>query len=209
MSAGIDEHSPHQQHETERGSVAELRERTEFALDALNVAAGSDDAEIMLRRARELACPIAASIETSELTDVVVFHIGVGMYAVETTYTHHIIRIGNVAPIPDCHSELKGVCVYAGEIVPVFDISTLLGETGEAPSADGWALLLGASEVEMAVLVDGIDSVKSIRTNQLEKLPRAALLSAAGTFINGTLPDGLTFISAARLLDHETMRIAQ
>jgi chemotaxis signal transduction protein len=208
MSVRVDEHSPHQHSDTDRGSVAELRERAEFALDTLTLAAGRNDAETMLRRARELACPIAESIETSELTDVVVFRIGVGKYAVETTHTHHIIRLGNLAPIPDCHGELKGVCVYAGEIVPVFDISKLLGEATEARSANGWALLLGASEIEMAVLVDRIDSVKSIRTNQLEKLPRAALLSAAGTFINGTLPDGLTFLNAARLLEHETMRIA-
>lgn len=208
MSARIDEYSPDQKLETDRGSVAELRERAEFALDTLTVTAGSNDSETMLRRARELARPIAESIETSELTDVVVFCIGVGKYAVETTHTHHIIRIGNLAPIPDCHGELKGVCVYAGEIVPVFDISKLLGEATEAPSTNGWALLLGAGEIEVAVLVDRIDAIKSIRTNHLEKLPRAALLSAAGTFVNGTLPEGLTFISAARLLDHETMRIA-
>lgn len=193
----------------QRGSVAELRERTEVALDSLLVATVSDGAEIMRQRARELAQPIARSIETSELTDVVVFSIGSGSYGIETTHTHHIIRIGSLAPVPGCQDELRGVCVYAGEIVPVFDISRALGEPADRPHTNSWALLLGSTEIEVAVLVDRIEAVRSIRTSQLERLSRAALRSDAGRFIDGTLPEGLTFINAARLLDHEMMRITR
>ncbi len=192
-----------------RGSVSELRERAEVALDTLTVSQDGDGAEVMLQRARELARPLEDSIDTSELTDVVVFHIGRGAYAIETTCTHHIIRVSHLAPVPACHPQLKGVCVYAGEIVPVFDISQVLGETDEIPRANAWALLLGVDEIELAVLVDRIDAVRSIRTSQLERLSRAALRSEAGRFIDGTLPDGLTFINANRLLDHEMMRIAR
>jgi chemotaxis signal transduction protein len=209
MSVHMDDQSPNNTSSPDRGTVKELRERAEVALDTLTVASSHHDADIMLARARDLARPTEVSIETSELTDVVVFHVAAGAYAVETTHTHHIIRISSLAPIPGSEGGLRGVCVYAGEIIPVFDVSDLLGEAGDPPSANGWALLLGSAEIELAVLVDRIDSVRSIRTSQIEKLSRAALLSEAGNFIAGTLPEGLTVINAAQLLDHKTMRVAR
>ncbi len=194
---------------TNRGYVTELRERAEIALDTLTAPPTDFGTELLEQRAQDLARRTDESIDTDDLTDVVVFHVGLGTYAIETTHTHHIVRVTSLAPIPGCDSYLKGVCLYGGEIVPVFDISTVLGETTNIPATNAWAILLGESEIEVAVVVDRVDTLTTIRTNELEKLSRAALISEAGKFIEGTLPSGLTLISAARLLEHETMRISR
>jgi chemotaxis signal transduction protein len=190
-------------------SVNALKERAARALEALDSTSAEDQRGLLDRRARDIARPLTDELEHELLIDVVVFEIGAGVYAIATTHARHIIRVNSLAPIPGQNGTLRGVCVYAGEIIPVFDIAALLGETDHSSEDADWALLLGEETLEAAVLVDRIRSVRSIRAAQLERLPRAALQNEAGKFIDGTLADGLTLIDAQRLLEHECMNVAR
>lgn len=190
-------------------TVATLKERTARLLGALNPASVEQERELLDRRARDIARPFNSEVDQGTLVDVVEFEIGSGVYAIATKHTRHIIRVNILAPIPGQTGTLQGVCVYAGEIVPVFDIAKLLGESGRSSEAADWALLLGDDTLEAAILVDRVRSVRTIRAAQLERLPRAALQNEAGKFIDGTLADGLTLIDATRLLDHECTNVAR
>ena len=191
-----------------RESVATLKERTTLALGALGPSTSAEEHALLDQRARDIARPIRNDLDHEMLIDVVVFEIGSGVYGIATSHALHIARLPTLAPIPGQGGTLRGVCVYAGDIVPVFDIAELLGESDHGDDAN-WGLLLGEESVEAAVLVDRVRSVRSIRAAQLERLPRAALQNEAGKFIDGTLADGLTLIDAKRLLEHECMNVAR
>jgi chemotaxis signal transduction protein len=191
-----------------RSQATVLKERVELALDALESHSREFELGLLDKRARDIARPTKTDVAADSLIDVVAFAIGAGIYAIPTSHTLHIVRITSLAPIPGQTGTLRGVCVYAGEIVPVFDIAALLGEPEENRPVPDWGLMIGTDEVEAAILVDRIQSVKSIRSTQLERLSRAALQNDAGRFIVGTLANGLTLIDADRLLEHECMNVA-
>jgi chemotaxis signal transduction protein len=98
-----------------------------------------------------------------ELRNVIVFSIGTIRYAVELRWVREVVTLGFVTDVPTAPPVLGGVCNLHGAILPVLDVSVLLGlSPGPAPRQGDGALVLEAEGVVCALRVDQVDHVASL-----------------------------------------------
>jgi purine-binding chemotaxis protein CheW len=98
-----------------------------------------------------------------ELRNVIVFSIGTIRYAVELRWVREVVTLGFVTDVPTAPPALGGVCNLHGAILPVLDVSVLLGlSPGPAPRQGDGALVLEAEGVVCALRVDQVDHVASL-----------------------------------------------
>jgi purine-binding chemotaxis protein CheW len=98
-----------------------------------------------------------------ELRNVIVFSIGVVRYAVELRWVREVVTLGFVTDVPTAPSALGGVCNLHGTILPVLDVSVLLGQPpSPSPRQGDGALVLEAEGVVCALRVDQVDHVASL-----------------------------------------------
>jgi len=98
-----------------------------------------------------------------ELRNVIVFSIGPIRYAVELRWVREVVTLGFVTDVPTAPPALGGVCNLHGAILPVLDVSVLLGlPSAPAPRQGDGALVLEAEGVVCALRVDQVDHVASL-----------------------------------------------
>jgi len=98
-----------------------------------------------------------------ELRNVIVFSIGANRYAVELRWVREVVTLGFVTDVPTAPPAVGGVCNLHGSILPVLDVSVLLGQpSGTAPRQGDGALVLEAEGVVCALRVDQVDHVASL-----------------------------------------------
>jgi chemotaxis signal transduction protein len=99
----------------------------------------------------------------AELRNVIVFTIGAVRYAVELRWVREVVSLGFVTGVPTAPTALGGVCNLHGQILPVLDLSALLGHAPGPPARQGdGALVLETEGVICALRVDQVDHVASL-----------------------------------------------
>src|SRR5262245_40293228 len=98
-----------------------------------------------------------------ELRNVIVFSIGAIRYAVELRWVREVVTLGFVTDVPTAPPALGGVCNLHGAILPVLDVSVLLGQPpSAAPRQGDGALVLEAEGGVCGLRVDQVDHVASL-----------------------------------------------
>lgn len=98
-----------------------------------------------------------------ELRNVIIAAIGGVRYAVELRWVREVVRLGFVTSVPTAPAALLGVCNLHGAIVPVLDVTALLGGPSRPPARQGdGALVVDAEGVVCALRVDQVDHVASL-----------------------------------------------
>lgn len=98
-----------------------------------------------------------------ELRNVIVFALGSARYAVELRWVREVVTLGFVTAVPTAPPALTGVCNLHGTILPVLDISALLGQPPGPPARQGdGALVLEAEGMICGLRVDQVDHVASL-----------------------------------------------
>ncbi len=99
----------------------------------------------------------------AELRNVIVFAIGAVRYALELRWVREVVSLGFVTNVPSAPPAIGGVCNLHGSILPVIDLSALLGgPLGPPPRQGDGALVLETDGVVCAVRVDQVDHVASL-----------------------------------------------
>ncbi len=132
----------------------------------------------------------------AELRNVIVFALGAARYALELRWVREVISLGFVTNVPTAPSVLGGVCNLHGTILPVIDLSALLGGPHGPPARQGdGALVLEMDGVVCALRVDQVDNV-------------ASLYEAGGAVIDGA-GRSLTLLDPARLVRRAVDLVAE
>ncbi len=99
----------------------------------------------------------------AELRNVIVFSLGAARYAVEIRWVREVVSLGFVTAVPTAPPSLGGVVNLHGVILPVLDVSALLGQPPGPPARQGdGALVVEAEGVTCALRVDQVDHVASL-----------------------------------------------
>ncbi len=102
----------------------------------------------------------------AELRNVIVFTVGAARYAVELRWVREVVSLGFVTNVPTAPTVLGGVCNLHGVILPVLDVSVLLGGVPGLPARQGdGALVIEAEGLVCALRVDQVDHVASLYEN--------------------------------------------
>jgi purine-binding chemotaxis protein CheW len=105
---------------------------------------------------------------------IVVFSLGGEEYALPIDSVSEIIRHAEPRTVASDTPDVHGVIGLRGKIVPIVDLAGRLGlaSTGTDP-AGGKVIILDADGGQLGIVVDEVDEVLTVPTEQLEAVPAA------------------------------------
>jgi purine-binding chemotaxis protein CheW len=154
--------------------------------------------EVLLERARALSVPTAAPRADERGLELVLFALAEETYGIESRFVVEVLRGADVALLPGARPPVAGISAWRGELLPVLDLSLLLGA---APGAEGQAactVVLGDPHRPFGILVDEVRGVREIEGSDVHPLPRAG--GAGRDLLMGTTSDALLVLAGEDLI---------
>ena len=104
---------------------------------------------------------------------LVVFSIGSEEYALPIGSVHEIIRYTEPRTVASDAAWIRGVIGLRGKIIPIFDLASrmALEKVGTAP---GKIVIVESGTGQIGVMVDEVEEVLTVSSEQLEEVPSAA-----------------------------------
>ena len=119
---------------------------------------------------------------------IVVFSLSGEEYALPIESVSEIIRHAAPRTVASDSPGVTGVIGLRGKIVPIVDVAGRLGlpSTSTEP-ADGKVIILDAAGGQLGIVVDEVDEVLTVPTEQLEAVPAAGSAVEAIAKLDGRL----------------------
>ena len=112
-------------------------------------------------------------MSTQQMTQqLVVFALGEEEYALPIQQVQEIIRYSEPRPVSSTEPWIRGVISLRGKIVPVYDLGLRLGLLAE-PGDDQKIVIVETDAGTAGVVVDEVEEVLTISTDQLDEVPGA------------------------------------
>lgn len=131
----------------------------------------------------------AAAANEAEL-ELFCVDMGGERYAVEANLVHEVVRLPAVTPLPGAPPFLLGVAAHRGEVVPVVDLSRLMGRGEARVTARSRMAIVRLEGMVVALLADGVEGLTRIKASLLEPPPVGATQRGA-EFLAGVSSDPL------------------
>jgi purine-binding chemotaxis protein CheW len=103
---------------------------------------------------------------------LVVFSLGAEEYALPIEAVHEIIRFTEPRSIASDVAWVRGVIGLRGKIIPIFDLAARVGLAG-AGTEPGKIVIVDTGTNQVGVMVDEVEEVLTVRSEQLESVPTA------------------------------------
>jgi purine-binding chemotaxis protein CheW len=124
--------------------------------------------ELLKRRAEQLARNVQGD-ETGDELEVLICRLGQERYAVETRTLRSVQWASGIAPVPSTPPWVVGIVSVRGEIVTLFDLSTMIGLSARPRCEEPCAvLLLGLPGLRCGLVVDEVLGVERLRLSTLQ-----------------------------------------
>jgi purine-binding chemotaxis protein CheW len=109
----------------------------------------------------------------SELSSqqLVVFSLGNEEYALPIGSVHEIIRYTEPRTVASDAEWIRGVIGLRGKIIPIFDLAARMALAGSEP---GKIVIVESSTGQVGVMVDEVEEVLTVSSEQLEDVPSAS-----------------------------------
>lgn len=89
-------------------------------------------------------------------------------YALELRWVREVVSLGFITNVPTAPPAVSGVCNLHGTILPVLDVSGLLGDPVGPPARQGdGALVVEIEGVVCALRIDQVDHVASLQEHEI------------------------------------------
>jgi purine-binding chemotaxis protein CheW len=110
----------------------------------------------------------------SELTSqqLVVFSLGSEEYALPIGSVHEIIRFTEPRTVASDAAWIRGVIGLRGKIIPIFDLASRM-ELDMVGSEPGKIVIVESGTGQVGVMVDEVEEVLTVTSEQLEDVPSA------------------------------------
>lgn len=134
----------------------------------------------------------------ADVVEVIPFSVGGRLYAVAANLVLQVRRLTGVARLPASPASLLGITRIHSTVVPLFDLSALLGGTVGAGEQGEWVLVLGDEDhPDLGIAATSVDGIRAV--------PRDDIVDTAGVApetvgLWGVTPGGLSVIDAGALL---------
>jgi purine-binding chemotaxis protein CheW len=104
---------------------------------------------------------------------LVVFSLGEEEYALPITQVHEIIRYTEPRSVASADPSVRGVISLRGKILPVYDLATRLGVDHAGATGEAKIVIVETAEDMAGVVVDDVEEVITIDSEQLDEAPIA------------------------------------
>jgi purine-binding chemotaxis protein CheW len=125
-----------------------------------------------LKRPTRLPIPRVDMSETTS-QQLVVFSLGAEEYALPIAAVHEIIRFSEPRSVASEVAWIRGVIGLRGKIIPIFDLAARL-ELAATGSEPGKIVILETGGGQVGVMVDEVEEVLTVGSDQLEPGPTAS-----------------------------------
>ena len=95
-------------------------------------------------------------------------------FALEVTTVREIVRVVEVAPLPNAPALIEGVIDLRGIVIPVVDLATVLGVGKASPTLQARIVVLELDGIVLGLRVDAATDVMTIDAKHLEDVPELA-----------------------------------
>lgn len=165
--------------------------------------------EILRERSKQLAKSGGYSHYcASEHLEFVEFILEKESYAIESRYIREVYPAKELTEIPCVPDFVKGIVNIRRKIVSVLDLKKIFNIAQNEPPTNQKILILHYGEMEFAILVDKIQGVRSINTEDLQ----SALPTMTGIrqdLLKGITRDRLIVLDGEKLLTSEQLVVNQ
>lgn len=111
------------------------------------------------------------------------FRLGDEDYGMEIFHVIEIVGIQKITEVPDMPGYIKGVINLRGSVIPVMDVRLKFGMSERQYDDRTCLIVVRVEETNTALVVDRVNEVSEIPSNQIEPPPRAG--NGGGNFISG------------------------
>jgi purine-binding chemotaxis protein CheW len=157
-----------------------------------------DPRSILVQRAARLAEPIEERAQAGETVELLRFVCAGERYAIETPHVRRISVIGHVTPVPGAPEHFAGVMNLGGDILPLVDLSPLIGVARKEQPARGRAIVLGRERPEFGLAVDETTDVETISRSAIDESMGRRSIS---NLVRGTCDGAVVVLDGEALLD--------
>ena len=129
----------------------------------------------------------AGESRTTEATgtrQMVSFHLGAEIYGVEITKVREIILMCEITEVPQTPHYVRGLINLRNTVIPVIDLRTRFGLPTMEQSQDSRILVIHIGQKMVGIVVDGVDEVLRISTDQIAPTPDT-VVSMGNEYLNG------------------------
>jgi purine-binding chemotaxis protein CheW len=103
---------------------------------------------------------------------LVVFSLGAEEYALPIGSVHEIIRYTEPRNVASDAAWIRGVIGLRGKIIPIFDLASRM-ELNSVGSEPGKIVIVESATGQVGIMVDEVEEVLTITSDQLEDVPSA------------------------------------
>ena len=105
---------------------------------------------------------------------LVVMRLGCEDYGVDITAVREIIRIQNIAVVPQAPPHVEGIINLRGSVIPVVDLRKRFGLAVAEQSTDTRIVVVDVKGHTVGLVVDGVTEVISVPGNSIEPIGNVA-----------------------------------
>lgn len=99
------------------------------------------------------------------------FLLGDLMLGIDIACIREITRVGDIAPVPDAASSVRGIANLRGEVVTVLDLRTILELEPQDQTSRSRLIILHYLDEHVGLLVDQVTDVLTVGPDAEEPLP--------------------------------------
>lgn len=154
---------------------------------------------VLKTRAQGLARPLEEAAAAALQLEVIEFRLGQEPYALPSTSVREVYPLKGLTPLPGTPPFVLGIMNVRGRILPVVDLSSLLGLTQPRPSEQSTVILMRAGDLEVGVVTDLVIGVRSLSLATIHP-PLSTLAKSRARYLRGITSEGLVVIDATKLL---------
>jgi purine-binding chemotaxis protein CheW len=155
-------------------------------------------AEVLRRRAAQLARPVAEAVPAGAL-QVLECSVGEQRCLIELPWLREVLPLRDLLPMPMSAQDLLGLAQWRGRMLPVLDLAALLGvPEGTAPPARR-LLVLASGTIVLALAATEVHGLQPLAAGEVEHRSQP-LDKLRPEIVRGVTRDGHLLLDGARLL---------
>lgn len=120
---------------------------------------------------------------TSELLQIVTFHIGSEVFGLNILNVHEIIRYQPLTRVPNLPSYVEGVLNLRGRVIPVVGLRQKMGLPRQEPTGTTKIVVATVNDDVLGFMVDSVSEVLRMEASSVESAPR--LVEGRQRYVSG------------------------
>lgn len=155
---------------------------------------------LLRTRAQTLARPPQETEAAGRQLEVAEFRLGEEAYAFPSTAVREVYPLKGLTPLPCTPAFVLGVMNVRGRILPIVDLTSLLGLAKQQIAEQSTVILIKAEELEVGIVTNPGVGVRSLPIATIHP-PLSTLANSRARYLQGITNEGVVILDAAKLLN--------